>query len=68
VARAQVVGGESVTNLRHGTVDLDDELVRKILPLLDGTRDTAAVAKALGQPLEEIEPRLRQLARLALLV
>jgi methyltransferase-like protein len=68
VARAQVVGSESVTNLRHGTVDLDDELVRKILPLLDGTRDTAAVASALGRPPEEIEPRLRQLGRLALLV
>jgi SAM-dependent methyltransferase len=68
VARAQLEGGQSVTNLRHATVDLDDELARRMLPLLDGTRGAAAVAAALGEPREAIDARLRQLARLALIV
>ena len=68
VARAQVGHGKSVTNLRHAAVDLDDELVRRILPLLDGTRDIAAIARALGEAPDAIEARLRHLAKLALLV
>lgn len=68
VARAQLQGGHSVTNLRHQTVNLDEDLVCRILPLLDGTRDAAAVAAALKEPRESIDMRLQQLGRLALLV
>jgi SAM-dependent methyltransferase/methyltransferase-like protein len=68
VARAQLEHGQSVTNLRHFTVDLDDELARRTLPLLDGTRDIAALAAALGEPRETIDARLRHFARLALIV
>lgn len=68
VARAQVEHGKSVTNLRHAAVDLDDELVRRMLPLLDGTRDIDAIASALGEPSDVVAPRLRHLAKLALLV
>lgn len=68
VARAQLEHGETVTNLRHDAVKLDDEVVRRLLPLLDGTRKLAALAAALGQPPDEIDKRLRHLAKLALLV
>jgi hypothetical protein len=68
VARAQLEDGESVTNLRHDAVKLDDEVVRRLLPLLDGTRDLAALAAALGEPRDAIEGRVRHLAKLALLV
>jgi SAM-dependent methyltransferase len=68
VARAQVERGQCVTSLRHVPVDLDDELVRRMLPLLDGTRDIAALATALGEAPEAIDARLRHLAKLALLV
>lgn len=68
LARAQVEHGKAVTNLRHATVELDDALVRRMLPLLDGTRDIAALAAELGEVPETIEARLRHLARLALLV
>ncbi len=68
VARVQSTQGENVTNLRHATVKLDDPLVRRLLPLLDGTRDLRALAAALGETADAIEGRLRQLAKLALLV
>lgn len=68
VARAQLEHGETVTNLRHDAVTLDDEIVRRLLPLLDGTRDLAALAAALGEPPDAIEARVRHLAKLALLV
>jgi SAM-dependent methyltransferase/methyltransferase-like protein len=68
VARAQLEHGQSVTNLRHATVDLDDELARRMLPLLDGTRGVAAITAALGEPHEAIDARLRHLGRVALIV
>ncbi len=68
MAHAQLEHGETVTNLRHDAVKLDDEVVRRLLPLLDGTRDLAALAAALDQPPDAIEGRLRHLAKLALLV
>lgn len=57
-----------MTNLRHESVNLDDPLARRLVPLLDGTRDRAALAAALGEPLDAIEPRLAHLAKLALLL
>jgi SAM-dependent methyltransferase len=38
VARQQARKGSVVTNLCHGTVSLEDDLVRRFLPLVDGTR------------------------------
>jgi SAM-dependent methyltransferase len=68
VAQAQLEHGETVTNLRHDAVKLDDDMVRQLLPLLDGTRDLAALVATLGQPPDAIAGRLRHLAKLALLV
>jgi SAM-dependent methyltransferase/methyltransferase-like protein len=68
VARVQLECGETVTNLRHDAVKLDDEIVRRLLPLLDGTRDRAALVAALGEPADAVDARLRHLAKLALLV
>lgn len=68
VARAQLEDGDTVTNLRHDAVNLDDALVRQLVPLLDGTRDLGALAATLGEPREAIDARLRHLAKLALLV
>jgi SAM-dependent methyltransferase len=67
VARAQLESSETVTNLRHEAVRLDDEIARRLVPLLDGTRDRAALAAALNEPLDAIEARLLHLAKLALL-
>jgi hypothetical protein len=55
-----------VTNLRHEPVQLDAELAR-LVQLLDGTRDRAAVA--LGEALEgDPEAALQRSAKLALLL
>jgi hypothetical protein len=68
-----------VTNLRHTTVRLEDDLGRRLVALLDGTRDRAQLADELrsflgetGQdvpePLEAgLERSLEGIARLALL-
>jgi SAM-dependent methyltransferase len=76
LARLQARGeGEFVTNLRHGSVRLQDELVRRLVTLLDGTRDRAALIEQLGHP-DDVPPEvlaaglersLEALARLALL-
>ena len=44
VVRAQLAHGNAVTSLRHAVVDIDDDLTRRMLPLLDGTRECAAIA------------------------
>jgi len=75
VARLQLESGPVVTNLRHDSVRLDDAVPRQLLPLLDGTRDRAALAAVLGDALGPAQGRaatldahLDQLAKLALLV
>jgi SAM-dependent methyltransferase len=68
LARVQLESGESVTNLRHEAVKLDDAIARRLLPLVDGTRDCAALAAALGEPRDAIDARVRHLAKLALLL
>jgi SAM-dependent methyltransferase len=75
LARLQARDGELVTNLRHASVRLEDELARRLVMLLDGTRDRAALIEQLGAaagvPGEELvaglERSLAALARLALL-
>jgi SAM-dependent methyltransferase len=73
LARLQAESGSFVTTGRHSTVELDDDLGRRLVTLLDGTRDRAALLKDLAsesnQPLraEDLERSLTGLARLALL-
>jgi len=64
------------TTLMHGTVGLDDPVLRSFLKLLDGTRDRAALLDAMkgefpGMGTEElergIEPSLRIFHRAGLL-
>jgi hypothetical protein len=69
-----------VTNLRHASVRIEDELGRRLVELLDGRRDRAALLAELrafqpasGTPLPDaledgLERSLRGLAGLALLV
>jgi TPP-dependent pyruvate/acetoin dehydrogenase alpha subunit len=47
LARTQARAGRLVTNLRHRNVQLEDDLVRRFLQLVDGTRDVDALVAAL---------------------
>lgn len=73
LARLQAESGSLVTTLKHTTVELDDDLGRGLVTLLDGTRDRAALLKDLAsasrEPLraEDLERSLIGLGRLALL-
>jgi hypothetical protein len=79
LARHQAATGEVVTNLRHASVRIEDDLGRRLVTLLDGTRDRAALAGELsasllerGEPLPDdlsagLERSLQGLAQLALL-
>ena len=53
LARYQGPNGKGVTNLKHETVRLDDDLVRRLLSLLDGTRDRAAIEEEMARFLRE---------------
>lgn len=81
VARCQARKSFTVTTLRHTTVVLQDALVRHLVSLLDGTRDRRvlleemmtecerqACAMSVSVTPEVLEQKLRELARLALLV
>ncbi len=73
-ARAQAMEGPVVTNLLLDNFHLDDDTGRKLLPLLDGTRDRGALADALGRgtdsrPAQErIAVALHQLGGAGLLI
>ena len=70
LARLQVAAGEPAVTLRHETVRVDDERGRRLLALLDGSRDRHALAEALGldeRAARELPDRLGQLAALGLL-
>jgi SAM-dependent methyltransferase len=71
LARLQVAAGEPAVTLRHETVRVDDERGRRLLALLDGTRDRRALAEALAldeRAARELPGRLGQLAALGLLL
>jgi len=78
LARRQAEIGLVVTNLRHRSVSLKDDAVRKFLMLVDGTRTVeqlvsdlkVAVAADVGATVTRagVEENLRLLAKLALLV
>lgn len=67
LARFQIRNGGRVTSLRHRPIEIDDTLGRDLLPLLDGTRDTEELGKALAVPAADIEKSLHRLTELALL-
>jgi hypothetical protein len=79
LARHKALSGELVTNLRHTSVRIDDELGRRLVSLLDGSRDRAMLGTELRAWLEEtghdappdldegLERSLNGLARLGLL-
>jgi methyltransferase-like protein/2-polyprenyl-3-methyl-5-hydroxy-6-metoxy-1,4-benzoquinol methylase len=48
VARHQNRSGKRISTLRHTGLELNDALSRKLLDLLDGTRDFAAIEEALS--------------------
>ena len=56
-----------MTTLLHTSVEVGDELGRRLIGLLDGTRDRAALMAELGRPADELERSLEGLARLGLL-
>ena len=66
-ARLQAARGTRITTLRHAEIDVPDELGRRLITLLDGTRDRAALLHELGRPAEELERSLQGLAGLGVL-
>jgi SAM-dependent methyltransferase len=64
LARGEVALGDTVTTLDHETIALD-ERTRRLVGLLDGTRDRAALAEQVGR--RGLDENLGRLAELALL-
>jgi SAM-dependent methyltransferase len=75
LVRWQARHGNTITTLRHTTVEANGEIERKLLDLLDGTRDRDSLAAELApfsdQPpvelIEDLEKNLERLARFGLL-
>jgi SAM-dependent methyltransferase len=65
--RLQAADGTRVTNLRHAGVEVPDALGRRLITLLDGTRDRSALLRELDRPADELERSLEGLASIALL-
>jgi SAM-dependent methyltransferase len=79
LARAQAAAGDAVATLLHQAFEVKDPVVRGFVPLLDGTRDRAALAAELRRRVPEapaadaelaatVERMLAQVAEAALLV
>jgi hypothetical protein len=47
LARIQARAGETVTTLLHTSIEIRDPVARRLLVLLDGTRDRAALTEEL---------------------
>jgi SAM-dependent methyltransferase len=77
LSRKQAARGSLLTNLRHGAVVMEDEIVRNFVTLVDGTRDVDRLVSDLDKQLqgksgaevtrEGVERNLRLLATLGLL-
>jgi SAM-dependent methyltransferase len=67
IARRQAAEGTLITTLRHTSIDVPDELGRRLITLLDGTRDRAALVRELSRPADELERSLEGLARIGVL-
>jgi len=71
LARLQLEKGDVVTNLRHISVNIQDESIRRLMPFIDGTRDRLELAAELARINAEAEPLdriLSELSRMALLL
>ncbi|MBW3653064.1 MAG: class I SAM-dependent methyltransferase [Actinobacteria bacterium] len=76
LARLEAEQGEMLTTVRHTPIRLDDELGRRLVTLLDGTRDRAALldelapgaAPARDDLAPALEQSLERLARAGLLL
>jgi len=78
LARFQAMGGPTITTLRHSTIEATGDIERRLLTLLDGTRDRHALASELAscmspspppeKLLPELEKNLGKLARFGLLI
>jgi SAM-dependent methyltransferase len=74
LARLQASAGEWVTTLKHDTLRIEDGAGRRLLTLLDGTRDRAELIRSLSADAQtagdidvQLDSRLERLAHLALL-
>lgn len=70
LARWQAKNGTRLTSLRHRNVDIDDEAAVRLLPMLDGTRNTDELRQVLPASTataESVQRGLRKLYELALL-
>jgi methyltransferase-like protein len=67
-ARLQAREGARITSLRHQAIDLEDEQARRLIVLLDGTRDRAALVREFGEDAETIEALLTKLSSLSMLM
>jgi SAM-dependent methyltransferase len=67
LARLQAARGTRLTNLLHDSVEVPDEVGRRLITLLDGTRDRAALLHELHRPADQLERSLEGLRRIALL-
>jgi len=67
LARLQAEDGTMVTTMRHSTFEIQNELTRRLLLLLDGSRDHGEILRELGVASSDLERNLGELARLALL-
>jgi hypothetical protein len=55
IARWQIQRGTQVTTLTHQSVQIEDQVGKLLIELLDGTRDRAALGEALATALEALE-------------
>jgi SAM-dependent methyltransferase len=69
LARHQAANGElHVTTLWHRALEVEGEEARRMLSLLDGTRDREALCQAMDCSRERLDTELHMLGRLGLLV
>jgi SAM-dependent methyltransferase len=68
LARYQARLGRPLTSLVHSTVEATDRFVLRVLPLLDGSRDIAAIARKLRVSPSRVDAVLRKLVRLGFLL
>lgn len=76
VVRAQLADGDVVASLWHSPVKVDDDIAKRLLPLLDGKRTRGELLAAMGDIATPagasgpaaLDEHLNRLARLALLV
>jgi SAM-dependent methyltransferase len=67
IARLEASLDRSIPHFHHGSIELEDDYVRKLITLLDGTR-THAELEAIMQGTVDLEPTLIKMARAAILV